>query len=142
MKDSILFIALGIVASILIAVCAGPSSPKWQSSQVVEAFKSAGLEAESARPMTKDADGMALMVAVEGTSFLIPSLGEDKGGRIRSFDSPEDLEKTKAYSVKLGKENAAFFSWIFVKDNILVQINGNLPEEQAKKYEAALSALK
>jgi hypothetical protein len=45
-------------------------------------------------------------------------------------------------SVKLGKENAAFFSWVFVKDNILVQINGNLPEEQAKKYEAALNALK
>lgn len=92
--------------------------------------------------MTKDDDGMALMVAVEGTSFLIPSLGEDRGGRIRSFDSPEDLEKTKAYSVKLGKESAAFFSWVFVKDNILVQIDGNLPEEHAKKYEAALNALK
>ena len=142
MKDSLLLIVLGIVASILFSVCSGPSAPQWQSSQVIEAFKSAGLEAESARPMTKDDDGMALMVAVEGTSFLIPSLGEDEGGRIRSFDSPEDLEKTKAYSVKLGGENAAFFSWVFVKDNIIVQINGNLPEKQAKEYEAALNALK
>jgi hypothetical protein len=34
------------------------------------------------------------------------------------------------------------FSWVFVKDNIVVQINGDLPEEQAKKYEAALNGLK
>jgi hypothetical protein len=119
MKDSILLIVLGIVASILFSVCSGPSAPQWQSSQVV-----------------------ALMVAAEGTSFLIPSLGEAKVGRIRSFDSPEDLEKTKAYAVKLSKESAAFFSWVFVKDNILVQLDGKLPEEQAKKYEAALNALK
>ena len=58
-----------------------------------------------------------------------------------NFASPEDLEVTKAYYVELGRASAIFFSWVFVKDNILVQINGDLPEERAKQYEVALGAI-
>jgi hypothetical protein len=36
---------------------------------------------------------------------------------------------------------AAFFSRVFVKDNILVQINGDLPETKANQYQAALNKL-
>lgn len=114
---------------------------RWNSAQVVDAFTAAGLEAENPRPMTVDDYGFAPLVAIEGTRFLIPSLCSDCGGRILSFTSIEDLEKTRAYYVDLGKESAAFFSWTFVKDNILVQINGDLPEEQARQYEAALNAM-
>jgi len=91
--------------------------------------------------MTKDDYGMAPMTAVEGIRFLIPSLCPDCGGRVLSFASPEDLEMTKAYYVELGRASAIFFSWVFVKDNILVQINGDLPEERAKQYEVALGAI-
>jgi len=108
---------------------------------VIEAFKDAGLEVEGARPMTKDDYGIAPMTAVEGTRFLIPSLCLDCGGRVFNFASPEDLEVTKAYYVELGRASAMFFSWVFVKDNILVQINGDLPEEKAKQYEATLNAM-
>jgi hypothetical protein len=114
---------------------------RWTSNQVVEAFKAAGLEAEDARPMTKDDYGMAPMVAVEAMRFFIPSLCEDCGGRVLSFDSPDDLEKTKSFYVRLGEESAMLFSWVFTKDNILVQINGDLPEETAMKYKAALESL-
>lgn len=118
-----------------------PPFEKWTSEQVIKAFKAAGLEAEEIRPMTKDDYGMAPMTAVEGTRFLIPSLCSDCGGRVFSFASPEDLEMMKAYYVELGRVSAIFFSWVFVKDNILVQINGDLPEEKAKQYEAALDAM-
>lgn len=118
-----------------------PTFQRWTSRDVVEAFKSASLEVEEARPMTKDDYGMAPMRAIEGTRFLIPSLCSDCGGRIFSFSSQEDLNLTKTYYEELGKSSAMFFSWVFVKDNILVQINGDLPEEQAKKYEAALNSL-
>jgi len=118
-----------------------PEFKQWTSSQVIEAFKAAGLEVENPRAMTKDDYGMAPMLAIEGTRFLIPSLCPDCGGRVLSFSSQEDLETTKAYYIELGRSSAAFFSWVFTKDNILVQINGELPEETAKQYEAALAIL-
>lgn len=127
------------------AAAPAPEPPKaktWQSSDVVSAFKAAGLECESTRAMTKDDYGFAPLVAKEGTRFLIPSLGDDSGGRIMSFENKEDLEKTKEYYVKMGRESAAFFSWTFTKDNILVQINGDLKEDKAKKYEETLNGMK
>lgn len=113
----------------------------WSSSQVIAAFKAAGLEAESTWAMTANDYGAAPMVAVEGTRFLIPSLCADCGGRVMSFASQRDLDATKAYYVELGKNSALFFSWTFSKDNILVQINGSLPETTARLYEAALGSL-
>lgn len=118
-----------------------PDFVRWNSTQMVDAFITAGLEASSPRPMTVDDYGFAPLVAIEGTRFLIPSLCAECGGRILSFASLEDLEKSRAYYVDLGRESAAFYSWTFVKDNILVQINGDLPEEKAQQYEAALNAM-
>jgi hypothetical protein len=48
----------------------------------------------------------------------------------------------KNYYNELGRQSAALFSWVFVKDNILIQINGDLPETTARKYEAAIIDLK
>lgn len=118
-----------------------PIFQRWTSADVVEIFKLTSLEVEGARPMTKDDYGMAPMRAIEGTRFLIPSLCSDCGGRIFSFSSQEDLDLTKTYYEELGRSSAMFFSWILVKDNILVQINGDLPEEKAKQYEASLNSL-
>lgn len=121
---------------------ATPAFLKWTSAQVADTFKAAGLEITDARPATKDDYGMAPMTAVEGSHFLIPSLCSDCGGRIFSFASQADLDKMKTYYVELGKSSAAFFSWVFVKDNILVQINGDLKEDKARQYETALNSIK
>lgn len=86
--------------------------------------------------------GLAPMTATEGQRFLIPSLGEDNGGRVFSYSKPEDLEKMRRYYESLGRESAAFFSWVFIRENILVQINGQLPEVKARQYEAALHEMK
>lgn len=119
-----------------------PSFQKWSNQDVVTAFQDAGLEVESPRLMKPDDYKLAPLVALEGTRFLIPSLCEDCGGRIFSFDTPEDLEAMHRYYIKIAEGSAIFFSWVFTKDNILVQINGDLPEEQAAQYEIALSNLK
>lgn len=118
-----------------------PEFAKWNSTQVIEAFMLAGLEAESTYTMTKDDYGLAPMVAKEGTRFMIPSLCAGCGGRVMSFANAADLELTKAYYDELGRSSAVFFSWTFVRDNILVQINGALPEEKANAYQAALDTL-
>ena len=138
-KRLVLVFAL-ICSSFMLFGCSA-SAPDPTADMVVQAFKDTGLECEDVYDMTKDDYGLAPMVAKEGKRFLIPSLGEDNGGRIFTFNNTEDLEKTKAYYDDLGKESAAFFSWTFVKDKVLVQINGDLPEDKAKKYEAALNSI-
>ena len=115
---------------------------KWNNDQVISAFKAAGLDAESPTLMAKKDYGLAPMSAVQGIHFLVPSLCSDCGGRVFSFNTKEDLDLTNEYYVKFGKSSAALFSWTFQKDNILVQINGDLPEDKAKLYEAALNNLK
>jgi hypothetical protein len=118
-----------------------PDFIKWNSSNVVSKFKENGLEAEGLREMTRQDYGMAPLSAIEGTRFLIPSLCPDCGGRIFSFQNQEDLDLMKNYYEGLGRQSAFLFSWVFIKDNILVQINGDLSEERAREYENVLQDL-
>jgi hypothetical protein len=122
---------------------ASPTSSfqKWTCDDVVQTFKKASLEISGEHPMTKEDYGIAPMRAVEGIHFFIPSLCSDCGGRILSFSNQSDLDITKTYYDELAKSSAMLFSWEFEKDNILVQINGDLPEEKARKYETALNAM-
>ncbi len=115
---------------------------KWTTQQVVEAFKADGLEVGTPRSMTTDDYGLVPMLAVEGIRFFIPSICADCGGRIMSFASQEDLTIVENYYAQMGRFGAVLFSWVYVKDNILVQINGELPEENAHMYQAALDSLK
>lgn len=113
----------------------------WTVDQVVQEFEDAGLKVGEYYPMTVDDFGLAPYVATDAVRFMIPTICADCGGRIFAFDDPEKLAVTKEYYDKLGEQSAYFFSWTFTKDNILVQINGDLPEEKAKQYQAALDQL-
>lgn len=117
------------------------STGRWTTAQVLAAFKAAGLEAEQTRSMTKDDYGMAPYVG-SGVRFFIPSLCADCGGRLLSIENVEELTRVKLFYDEMGKQSALLFSWTFARDNILVQINGDLPEAQAKQYETALLNLK
>lgn len=114
-------------------------SAKRSPEQVLEAFRAAGLEAEGVTPLTKDDYGMAPYVG-SGFRFLIPSLGEDSGGRVFAVENKAEREQLRQYYEELGKASALFFSWVFVDEanGILVQINGDLPEDQAKRYQAVV----
>lgn len=63
----------------------------WDSQQVVEAFRSAGVEVANPRPMTSDDYGLVPMLAFEATRFFIPSICSDCGGRILRFSNAKDL---------------------------------------------------
>lgn len=131
MKRKILFTLL--IVALLTSACAKQIT----GDDVVAAFKAAGLEAENTRPMTKDDYGAAPYVCT-GTRFYVPSIGADNGGRIFICDSTEDRDSLANYYTELGKSSALFFSWVFTKDKVIVQINGDLPEETARKYEVAI----
>ena len=113
---------------------------RWTTEQVLGALKQAGLEAEDHRPMTREDYGLAPYVG-SGVRFLIPSLCADCGGRLFSTENATDVALLKAYYDEMGRQSALLFSWTFARDNILLQINGDLPEASAKQYEEALLGL-
>ena len=84
---------------------------------------------------------MAPMNALEAVHFGLPSICPECGGRLYTFDDPAKLQLMKGYYDTLGESSAMLFSWTFAKDNVLIQINGDLPEDKARQYEAALSQL-
>jgi hypothetical protein len=94
----------------------------WTVDQASALITAAGLEFVNPRPMTKDDYGPAPMTAKEAIYFQMPSLCSDCEGRLYSFASQSDLESLQSYYVDLGKVSAFFFSWVFVKDNILIQL--------------------
>ena len=121
---------------------AAPFPQKWTTLHVVQAFKSAGLEAEKSFVMGHKDYGLGPMSADEGRRFLIPSLGPDNGGHIFTFSNAADLDTMRKWYVGLGKSSGAFFSYVYVRDNVLVQISGDLADAKAKKYQLALENMK
>lgn len=119
-----------------------PVFAKWNVQQAQDAIIAAGLEFSNPTIMTKNDYGPAPMSATEAIHFLVPSICSDCGGRLYSFANSDDLSLMEHYYTELGRQSALFFSWVFIKDNILIQINGDLSEEQARKYEKVLSDLK
>jgi zinc ribbon protein len=116
------------------------AAKSWTTSQVTSAFRRAKLEISNPRPMTNDDYGSVPHLATEAIRFFLPSLGGQKGGRIYDFANANDLQTVKQYYTS-GASGAASPPWVFTKDNILVQITGDLPENRAKQYQAALTSL-
>lgn len=133
MRNKLRQVYFGLVLSVLSA--AAVADPTAQD--VISAFKSAGLEAENPTPMEPKNYGFAPYVC-KGARFLIPSLGEDSGGRVLACPNAADRDAIAGYYERLGKKSAAFFSWVFVKGNVVVQINGDIEEDKARKYERAI----
>jgi hypothetical protein len=129
MKRILLILSIALILSSCAKAITG--------NDVVTAFKAANLEAENSRQMVKDDYGFAPYVC-KGTRFYIPSLGPDNGGRIFVCDNPADRDLLAKYYNEMGRQSAALFSWVFVKGNVIVQINGDLSEQLAKKYETAI----
>lgn len=128
-----------MLALLVFAVSACSSAKTVTGADVIAAFKAAGLEAENATPINY---GLAPFVC-HGTRFVIPSLGKDgigldRGGRVFTCDSQDDLTKLRDYYVKIGQISAAFASHLYAKGPVLVQIDNQLDKAKADKYGAAI----
>lgn len=121
---------------------AASSFHQWRTSQVVAAIEAAGLEVKIVRTGKKyEDDGLSMFMAVDAARFRIPSAGENEGGIILSFYNADDLARMQNYYLGLNRAMPEYSSWVFVKDNILLQINRSLPGAEARKYAAALDAM-
>ena len=79
-------------------------------------------------------------VEKEAVSFDLSSLGKDAGGSINTFKYREDLKDLQKHFLALN-EKGELHTWSFVKDNVLLILTGNVPEEIARLYETALAGL-
>ena len=139
--------ALLAAAVILVLVVSWVREPS--SEEVVKVFREEGLEVGEVYLVEKQ-EGASPGVRSrlpgtfeEGTRFVIPSLGKDPagrdlGGRVFTFESEEDLAEIRDFYEGLGEASGSFFSWVFAEGDVLVQISGRLPEDQARQYEAIL----
>lgn len=121
-----------------LTACGGGGFDKYTSQDAIDAFQAAGLEAENPTAIDPNEDNPVPKTFVEGQRFLIPSMGEDRGGRVFSFASEGELAQLRDYyegfSGMLG-------SWVSVKDNLVLQVSVDLPREQWLEYEAVFQGL-
>ena len=108
---------------------------KWNSRDIVKAFKDHGLEVVDMNPgFVRGAP-----LAQDSAIFLLPSFGRDAGSIVSCFRSEENLEKTLKYYSQLNKNPESPAWWIFRKDNVLLLISGKAPKEKAGEYGKVLS---
>ena len=61
---------------------------------------------------------------------------------ILSFNDPAALNAVKKFYMEAtAQDTPQLSSWVFEKDNILLQLNGQLPEAQALRYGTVLIRL-
>lgn len=105
------------------------------TTSLINEFKKAGLEAENATDLPQKEFGN---MRKDGKRILTPALGTDKGGRVFEFSKKEDLEKAKAYYDELSNSNPMLFSHTYAKGNFLLQMNGDMKDEEFNKYKEVM----
>lgn len=136
------FSLLLVVAMLLVFGSACSSGePAVKLDDVVAKLKEAGLEAENVKDLAADDMGIAPMKFEEGKRIVVPSLGEDVGGRLFVFKKKADMEELKSYYDELGKTSAMFFSHTHAKGNVLIQMSGDMEASEFDKYKEVIDSL-
>ena len=126
-----------------------PEKTEPTCADVIAAFEAAGLEVGEYHPL-EGSTGSLPRTWTEAIHFYVPSLCETCGGRVFVFESIQKRDAVRDYYIDLGESLAklAAFSdkvevdqppWVFTHANLLVEINGDLPEETAAQYKAAFA---
>jgi hypothetical protein len=142
-------LVFSIALALLVSACApietksSASFQQWHPAEVLQVFQAAGLPVEIAQLRKDERDLFSNEMALESTQFVIPTQGDPTLARgiIFSFQNERDLQEIRDYYAALGKAMPQYGSWIFVKGNLLLQINGNVSESVAKQYAEALDLL-
>lgn len=121
-----------------------PTSPparSHMSGDVIAAFQAAGLEVGSTTVLSPNSDASLMpKTYAEGTRFIIPSLGSDRGGRVFSFATTADRDAVTSYYDTIAASGLT--NWYSVNGLLVLQINGDLPSERWLEYEAVFQGLR
>jgi hypothetical protein len=140
------FFLFSLVMALLVSACT-PSQSKlsasfqqWHAIDAIQAFQAAGLPIEIPQLRKDERDLFSNEMVVDSRKFVIPTQGDPTlgSGIVFSVRNERDLQELQNYYATLGKALPQYNSWIFVKDNLLLQIDGDVPEAVAKQYGKAL----
>lgn len=112
----------------------------WSPKDIVKVLNESGLGIEKIDAVNKIDYSSLPAKAKEAIKFTSPSVGEQGIGCILSFELKSNMEKIKKHYLEKN-EKEELYSWTFAKDNVLVVLNGMIPEEKARMFESALNKL-
>lgn len=114
---------------------------RYTAQHVFDAFSTAGLQAQNVqRDMVVGRGAPARFK--DRYVFEVPRIAPS-GGQILVFERPEDLAAWQEYITQLRSAAGTRRDvvYVFVKDNILLQVNANLTNAEANAYRDALMGL-
>ncbi|MDY4021493.1 hypothetical protein, partial [Staphylococcus borealis] len=125
---------LAIVCLVVLSACGN----KVEIKDFTKGFKDAGLNVNDEKEMTREDYGTAPMKAEKGIIFGVEK-GQDgqyMNGRLLEFKDEKDLDQTKEYYDKLGKESAILYSHTYKTEDgkYLLQMNGEIDDSTFDKY--------
>ena len=130
-------VALGLALAVMLLLAVVNREPN--AEEVIQAFRDEGLEVGETQQVDREEDrSFVPKTYKEQVSFTIPSQGERAGGRVFTFESQEDLEQVREHYEGFGD---LFSSYVYVEDNVLVQISGSVSKEQAERYGEVLQEI-
>lgn len=119
---------------VIMSACAISEAKTLTTADVVQQFKDDGLEVGEISELPSREFGDT---RIEGIRIAIPSIG-DVGARVFLFDNDEDLAAAKAYY----DDSASYYSHTYQVGHFLLQMNGDMNDEDFKKYADSMDKLK
>ena len=135
MKKVLLVSALLCVSLILFACGDSSETSSRSTSDVIDGLSSTGLISDVVSDLPNDEFGGS---REEGKRILVPSLGEDAGGRVFKFKNEKGLNEAKKYYDDLGKSSPLFYSHTHANGLFLLQMNGDMSDEDFEKLKVAM----
>ena len=130
-------VVLGLALAVMLLLAVVNREPN--AKEVIQALRDEGLEVGETQQVDREGDhSFVPKTYEEQVSFTIPSQGERVGRRVFTFESQEDLEQVRERYEGFGE---LFSSHVYVEDEVLVQISGSVPEEDAERYGEGLRGL-
>lgn len=152
-KEALFLVFFGIL--LLIVGCSSNSSVT--ADDVITKLKSASVEAENPEKVTQDSsikldpkDGEVVRFKISSIngSSISEGAGENglvykdaPSGHVFIFKNNDDLIELQKFYEEMGQTSELFRSWTYVKDNVLLQIPGGVPEDQFNKYKEVIDSL-
>lgn len=132
LKKLLMFITL--LAALTLAAC-GDEKSSVTTNDVIQSFKDAGLEIGEISDLENKEFGNT---REEGKRILVPSLGEDAGGRLFKFKDSKGLEDAKSYYDELSSGGPLFYSHVHANGLFLLQMNGDMEDAEFEKFKNAM----
>ena len=113
----------------------------WLAADVIKSFNKNGFIVEK----TKKEKGIELSglpaKTIEAIRFSVSFNARKLKGCVLEFDEKKDFDKVKNHYLALNN-SGKLHTWSLIKDNILLVIDGLMPDQEIRKYETVLAGMK